>query len=93
MEAVLICNEKDDIIATQPHLPRHHLVHEHAKRPPVHAPVIRHFENNLGRNVVGRATECGGLVAILDVLFAHAKIGDLHKLFGQFLQPIFHNTP
>ena len=63
------------VVGLERRLTGHHLVHEHAQRPPVHAEAVVELLQDLGRDVVGRAAEGGRQLALSHALLAHAEVG------------------
>ncbi len=70
------------VVGLEGRLAGHHLVHEHAQRPPVHGGAVVQLLEDLRGYVVRRAAEGGGGHAVLDALLAHAKVGDLAVALG-----------
>ena len=64
------------VVRLERRLTGHHLVHEHAERPPVDGGAVRQLLQDLRGDVVGRAAERVGRHAVGDALLAHAKVGD-----------------
>jgi hypothetical protein len=69
------------IICLKRRLARHHLVHKHTQRPPVHRRIVLQFLQNLRSNVVGGTAERLRCLARHHALLAHAKVSDLTVTF------------